>query len=139
MRPESSPNPLDPSGITLASARAKEKGATGVNPVTSIRPLMRRSAGFASSTRCFGDALGWLVSSKPTERARRRRYAGWLSLPQLCNSQPIRLRAVLYALLAAGEGLGDCADGHALAGELVELLDFVLTPGLAVAFEFFSA
>src|SRR3954471_4742757 len=63
---------------------------------------------------------------------------GATGLPQLGDLQPVRLRAVAHAFLAAGERLGDGADAHALAGELVKLLDFVLAPGLAVAFELFA-
>jgi hypothetical protein len=62
-----------------------------------------------------------------------------LGLPQLRYLQPIRLRPVPNAFLAARQRLGDGADGHAFGGELVEFLDLVLAPGLAVAFEFFSA
>src|SRR5262249_14156138 len=59
-------------------------------------------------------------------------------LAQLRNLQPVRFSPVLDRFLAAGERLGDGLEAHALGGELVELLNLVLSPGLAVAFEFFA-
>src|SRR5690348_13803276 len=60
-------------------------------------------------------------------------------LAQLHDAQPVRLGAVADRFLAAGQGLGDRADAHALAGELMELLDLVLPPRLAVPLELLAA
>lgn len=57
------------------------------------------------------------------------------ALPQLHDPQPIRLGAVADGFLASGQRAGDGAHAHALVGELVELADLVLPPGLAVALE----
>src|SRR5437868_11443450 len=64
--------------------------------------------------------------------------SGGSALPQLGNPQPVRFGAVLDRFLAPGERLGDGAQAHALAGEQVELLDLILPPRLAVAFELFA-
>lgn len=60
------------------------------------------------------------------------------SLPQLGDLDAVGLGAVLYRFLAAGEGLGDGFQRHALGGELVQLLNLVLPPRLTVAFETFA-
>src|SRR4029453_4577012 len=52
--------------------------------------------------------------------------------------QLVRPRPYLDRFLAAGQRLGDGAQAHALAGKQMELLDLVLPPRLAVAFESFS-
>ena len=57
-------------------------------------------------------------------------------LPHLRDLQSVCLGSVLHRLFGSREGFGDGSQAHAFAGELVEFLDFVLPPGLAVAFEF---
>src|SRR3954469_17677088 len=59
------------------------------------------------------------------------------SSAQLADLQPVQSGAVLHRLLGAGQCPGDRPQRHVLAGELVELLDLVLFPGLAVSGEGF--
>src|SRR4051812_42843871 len=54
---------------------------------------------------------------------------------QFYDLQPVGLGAVLDRFLAAHERLGDGAQRHAFAGELVELLDPLLPPRLRVPLE----
>src|SRR6476469_64655 len=79
----------------------------------------------------------WDRSRSPTSI--RRTIRGRNRSAQFGDRQAVGLGAIPDRFLASGEGLGDGPDAHALAGEQVELLDFVLTPGLAMALELLSA
>src|SRR5205085_522587 len=54
---------------------------------------------------------------------------------QLGDGEPVGFRPLLHGLLGPGQCLGDGLQGHALAGEEVQLLQLLALPGLAVAGE----
>lgn len=60
-------------------------------------------------------------------------------LAQFGQRQLVGPGPVADRFLASGERLGDGPDAHPLAGEQMQLLDFILPPRLAVAFEFVAA
>ena len=108
---------------------------------TGVWPDLDALVAHLGPGRAFEPKMDAGLSADPHRRLGKRGGADDPApgpLPELADLELVGLGPDLDRFLAAGQGLGDGADRHALVGELVKLLDLVLLPRLAVAFEAFA-